>query len=167
LRPRPQTPTFRLMRRHDREITDRVAMEDIIRRSTVCHLGMCDGDQPYIVPVNFGYRDRTVFVHCAPEGKKIEILRCNPRVCIEFDVDDEIVPGGRAADCTSKYRSVLAYGRASFVTEPAAKRAALDILMAQYTEGDHEYKDEIVARTLIIRIDIDEMTGKQNGFKED
>jgi hypothetical protein len=86
---------------------------------------------------------------------------------VEFEVDDEIILGGKAANCTSKYRSVLAIGVASLVDEPEAKRQALDILMAHYTVGTHTYPDKILAKTLIIRIDISEMTGKQNGFGKD
>jgi len=155
------------MRRSDREITDPALLEDIIRRSRVCRLAMSDGEQPYVVPLNFGYSDRTIYVHCAREGRKVDILRRNPRVYVEFDVDDEIVLGGKASNCTSKYRSVLAFGIASLVDDPEAKRCALDILMAQYTTGTHEYKDKILAKTLIIRIDINKMTGKQNGFDKE
>ncbi len=155
------------MRRRDRAITDPALLEDIIRRSEVCRLAMSDGEQPYVVPVNFGYSDRTIYVHCAPQGRKVDILKRNPRVCVEFDVDDEIVLGGKASNCTSKYRSVLAFGVASLVDDPEAKRRALDILMAQYTTGTHVYEDKILAKTLIIRIDISEMTGKQNGFPEE
>lgn len=79
------------MRRRDREITDISVMESIIRDSSVCRMGLCDGDRPYVVPMNFGYRDGKVYMHSALEGKKLDIIRKNPDVCLEFETDLEIV----------------------------------------------------------------------------
>ena len=61
------------MRRHEKAITDRAAIEAVIRRADVCRLGLSDAGHPYIVPVNFGYEDGVIFVHSAPEGRKIDI----------------------------------------------------------------------------------------------
>ena len=75
------------MRRKDKEISDRSAIEDIIKRSTVCRLAMSDNNSPYVIPINFGYENSTVYFHSAREGRKIDILKKNPNVCIEFDID--------------------------------------------------------------------------------
>ncbi|MFH1687435.1 MAG: pyridoxamine 5'-phosphate oxidase family protein [bacterium] len=155
------------MRRKDREQTDPAAMEAIIRRCTVCRLGMVDGDQPYVIPISFGYRDRVVYLHCAHEGRKIDVLKQHPKVCIEWDIDTVLVPAAEAHQYTQKFRSVIAFGTASFVTEPNAKRRALDVLMAQYAEGSFAYPDNQVDRTCIIRIDISKMTGKQSGWGQE
>ena len=87
------------MRRKDREIIEIQAIEEIIRRSLVCRLGLSDENGiPYIVPLCFGYHDRTVYFHTAQEGKKLDILQKNDRVCVEFDIDQEIVHGQNACD---------------------------------------------------------------------
>jgi hypothetical protein len=51
------------MRRSDREITHRERIDEIIRGCEVCHLGMADRDQPYVVPVSFGYDGQDVYFH--------------------------------------------------------------------------------------------------------
>ena len=154
------------VRRKDRLQADPEAIRDVIRRSTVCRLAMCDGDQPYVIPICFGYEDGVLYLHCAPEGRKIEILKRNPKVCVEFDIDSVVAPAAEAHKFTMRYRSVIAFGIASFVTDTVAKRHALDILMAQYAEGKFAYRASQVTKTCIIRVDITEITGKESGWGE-
>lgn len=85
------------MRRKDREIVDRESMESVIRRASVCHLGMCEGESPYIVPLCFGYYDGVLYFHSAREGRKLDALRRNGRVCFEISVDQGIVISGDPA----------------------------------------------------------------------
>lgn len=135
-------------------------MEDVIRGSRVCRLGLCDRGQPYVVPLCFGYSEGVLYFHCAERGRKLDIIRRNPRVCVECDIDAALVRADEAAKFTMTYRSVIAFGRASIVTDLEDRRRALDFLMAHYAEGEFSYPEKLVARTCIIRIDIDEMTGK-------
>jgi nitroimidazol reductase NimA-like FMN-containing flavoprotein (pyridoxamine 5'-phosphate oxidase superfamily) len=76
------------MRRSEREIKDRALIDAIIRQCQVCRLGLSDGEEPYIVPLCFGYDGETLYFHSAPEGKKLDILRNNSRVCFEFDIPE-------------------------------------------------------------------------------
>jgi len=151
------------MRRRDKEITDRALMESVIRRARVCRLAICDRGRPYVVPMCFGYRDGALYFHGAKEGMKVDILRRNNNVCVEFDVDTELVTGDEAAKFTMKYRSVIAFGKAVFIEDLAAKREALDILMSQYSEGSFEYPEPAVRNVGIFRVDVESMTGKQSG----
>jgi nitroimidazol reductase NimA-like FMN-containing flavoprotein (pyridoxamine 5'-phosphate oxidase superfamily) len=70
--------------------TDKRVIESIIRQATVCRIAMSDKDQPYVVPVSFGYEDGTLYFHSSATGKKVGILRKNNAVCVEFDADEEI-----------------------------------------------------------------------------
>ena len=79
------------MRRQEREISDRAAIDAIIRACQVCRLGMVDGDLPYIVPMSFGYDGRALYFHCATQGRKLDVLRRRPRVCFEFVYLDAMV----------------------------------------------------------------------------
>jgi nitroimidazol reductase NimA-like FMN-containing flavoprotein (pyridoxamine 5'-phosphate oxidase superfamily) len=118
------------MRRKDRKITDRAEIEAIIAKAQVCRLAMADKDRPYIVPLSFGYEDNTLYFHSANTGKKIDILKNNRQ------------------------------GKASFVESSAAKRQALDIIMRQYGSDLNDYPDAKVRSTVVIRVDIDRLTGK-------
>ena len=154
----------RKMRRADKEVTDRAWMESIIRQSQVCRLAMCDRDQPYVIPMGFGYRDGVLYFHGAQEGRKIDCLRQNPKVCVEFDVDCEVVPAETASAFTMKYRSVIAFGVASFVEDLNAKREALDAMMAKYSDRSWTHPDEALRRVCIWKVDVEHMTGKQSGY---
>jgi uncharacterized protein len=156
----------REMRRKDREVTDRAWMESVIGRSQVCRLAMCDGDQPYVIPMCVAYHDNVLYFHCAGEGMKTGLLRANPKVCVEFDIDTELIESGHASGFGMKYRSVIAFGTASFVDELDAKRAALDVLMAQYSEKAWTYPDAMVEGVCIFKVDIDHMTGKRSHYDD-
>ena len=150
------------MRRADKQITDAVALEAIIRQSTVCRLAMCDGDQPYIVPLSFGYRDRTLYFHSAPEGEKIRLLRSNDRVCFAFDLDNRLVKGDKVCSWSVVYRSVIGTGRAFFIDSPAAKREALEIIVAQYGGDGSRIRPPEVEAPLVFAVAIETLTGKQS-----
>ena len=137
-------------------------MESIIRESTVCRLALVDNNQPYIVPLCFGYKDNALYFHSAGEGKKIDILKKNNNVCFEFDVRSEIKTGKTACEWGMKYRSVIGFGNASFLEDPESKQAALDIIMQQYSDGSFSYPDKILKNTLVIKVEITDMTGKQS-----
>jgi nitroimidazol reductase NimA-like FMN-containing flavoprotein (pyridoxamine 5'-phosphate oxidase superfamily) len=59
------------MRRKEKEITDKAVIESIILSSSVCRLALSEDNQPYIIPLCFGYEENTLYFHSAPEGKKL------------------------------------------------------------------------------------------------
>ncbi len=153
------------MRKAEREIKDRAEVEDILRRAQIVHLAMVDDGKPYVVPMNFGYADGALYMHCATEGRKIEVLRRNPSVCFAVHVDYEVLVNDDAAcKSTSKYRSVIGCGRATLVTGAEAKVRGLDVIMGTFGEGPFEYSEAALERTLVIRVDVESMTGKRLGY---
>ncbi len=156
------------MRRKEKEISELQQIDAIIARSQVCRLGLSLDGQPYIIPVNFGYADRTLYVHSAQEGKKLDILRQNPRVCVEFDIDHEVVQGPKACDWSMKYRSAIGFGRASVLAGDDEKREALHMIMRQYAgQGKFSFSDAILQKTAVIKIDIEEISGKMAGYAKE
>lgn len=150
------------MRRKDLEIAERTEIEAIIEEARVCRLGMCDGDQPYVVPLSFAYRDNTLYFHTAMEGKKLDILERNPKVCFELDLGDALDQrGDHAWEFAVKYRSVIGFGTASFIEEPEEKAAALDIFVEHYGVSPEEYPEKLLEVTKVIKVEIDSMTGKK------
>jgi uncharacterized protein len=151
-----------IMRQAEREIKDRAAIDDLIKRAVVCRLGMVDGDEPYIVPMSFGYDGKSLFFHCAKEGRKIDILRRNDKVCFEMDLDVEPIKGDVACKWSMRYQSVEGVGRAYLLDDADGKRHALDLIMAHYTTGPFEYVERGFDLTLIIRVDIESVSGKRS-----
>jgi uncharacterized protein len=153
------------MRRADRQITDRAQIDQIIRQSRVCRLGLvCDGG-PYVVPLCFGYDGDAVYLHMATEGKKLDALRANPRVCLEWDLPGDVLPAPQACGWGMTYWSVIAYGMASELTDDADKRHALALIMEQYTgeERAWSFPPEQLARTVVVRVQLVDVTGKARG----
>jgi hypothetical protein len=150
------------MRRSDKEITDRKAIEDIISRSKVCKLAMCEENRPYIVPLCFGFKNNTLYFHSAPKGKKIEILKKNPNVCFEFEIFTQIIKSAKACKWGMRYKSVIGFGKAGFITDDDLKRQAFDIIMNQYADGSFIYEDALLKSVVVINVEIQSMTGKQS-----
>jgi len=152
------------VRRPEKEILDRDVIDDIISRCTICRVGLSDNNVPYIVPVNFGYDGTSIFFHSAREGRKLEMLRKNPNVCVEFDVDKELVLNDAPCGCKMKYRSVIAYGTASIIDDRDQMVIGYDILMGHYMSGPFEYIEEGLSDSLIVQIRLTQVTGKSSGY---
>jgi nitroimidazol reductase NimA-like FMN-containing flavoprotein (pyridoxamine 5'-phosphate oxidase superfamily) len=150
------------MRRYEREITDRAIMDDIIRRAQVCHLGLVDGEAPYVVPLSFGYDGKALYFHCAPQGRKLDLIRRNPRVCFAFDLMENLIEAEQACHWGIRYQSVMGTGTAHLIEDAEGKRQALAAVMAQYSKNTFTFPDEAVARTAAIRVAIESLTGKQS-----
>jgi len=152
------------MRKKEQEITNRSEIDGIIRESKICRLALCDGDKPYIVPVNFGYKNNSLYIHSAPEGKKIDIIKKNPNICFEFDLLHEIVEADKACNWSIRYKSVIGYGLAYLVENNEDKIDALKILMNQYSEKPFTFSENSVKKTAIIKIFINNLYGKKSGY---
>ncbi len=152
------------MRRKEKEITDRNEIDAIIRKSLVCRLGLADHNRPYVVPLCFGYSDNALYFHSAGEGKKLDMIKNNPHVCFEFDIDQKLVEAEDACKWGMYFRSVIGYGKASLLDDLDSKRRAYDIIMKQYSDKKWEYKEAVVGTSCIIRVDIEEITGKKSGY---
>jgi nitroimidazol reductase NimA-like FMN-containing flavoprotein (pyridoxamine 5'-phosphate oxidase superfamily) len=152
------------MRRSDKEIVDRAEIDRIIRSCQVCRLGLSDDTGPYVVPMCFGYDGDTVYLHCATEGRKLDILRKHARVCLEFDIAGELVRAEQACGWTIKYESVIAFGDAVLIEDADEKREGLRHLMHQYAGPQKEFTfpDAAVERVAIIKVTIDQITGKHS-----
>lgn len=148
------------MRKKEREIKDRKAIDGIIERCRVCHLAMCDDGQPYIIPLNFGYDGCFLYFHAALEGRKIDIIKRNNRVGFEFDILHDIVTAQRACDWGAEYESVVGSGTAEIVDDLDAKKEALEYIMRQYGSVLKDFSNEIMKKTLILRVQILEISGK-------
>ncbi len=149
------------MRLKEREITDKKTLESILKKSRICRIGMVDGDKPYVIPMNFGYKNTMLYLHSAKEGRKVNLMKKNANVCFEVDELVQLKKAKQACDWGAEYQSIIGNGRAFFLEADDEKKAGLDIIMAHYSERPFEYSKEMLERTAVIKIVIDQMTGKQ------
>ncbi len=149
------------MRRREKQITETKQVEEILAQAQVCRLAMVDNGHPYVVPLNFGYRDGALYFHSALEGRKMDVLKADPRVCFEVDELVKMNKAAQACDWGVSFRSVIGTGTARMLETAAEKKAGLDIIMAQYSNRSFDYPEEKLAKTAVIQVTIHEMTGKQ------
>ena len=149
------------MRKKDREITDRNAINGIIKRCKVCRIALCEHEQPYVLPLNFGYDGQYLYFHSANAGKKIEILRKNSRIGFEFDILNEIVTDENPCEWGAKYESVVGTGIAEFIESQQEKAKSLECILSQYGSVSNEFRDASLYFVTVIRVTIVTISGKE------
>jgi len=149
------------MRTRNLEKIEEIRM--IIARCEICHVAMTDPEgNPYVIPMNFGFREDTIYLHSAQEGKKINCLKNNPSVCINFTTDHKLLFQTREVACSwsMRYSSVLCYGKVEFIDDPEEKRRALDIVMKQYTEGKFSYNNPSIREVNCWQVKVEKFEGR-------
>jgi uncharacterized protein len=151
------------MRKQNQEITDPAILEEILSKSKICRLGIMDQDLPYVLPFNYGYRNKCIYIHSASEGKKIDLLKKNNKVCFEIEYNAEIVKDDKSCKWATKYRSIVGYSEVDIITDFEAKKQALDIIM-QHNGSTviNIYEDKQVEAIVILKVRITNLTGKQS-----
>lgn len=146
------------------EITDISEIEEIIRKATTCRIGLVDNDEPYIVPVCFGYERNVLYFHSALAERKVELIKKNNKLCFEIDTDVEAVKAEKPCGWTMKYRSVIGVGRAKILESDEEKSHGLGLIAKQYGGGDFGFPKSNLDKTLVVRVDIKSITGKKSGY---
>lgn len=155
------------MRRNDKEIKDKKCMEQILKKATICRIALCDKNKPYMVPMNFGFKNNCLYLHSASEGQKIDIININNNICFETDIETEIVTADNACNWGMKYYSVIGFGKAHFIENEKQKKDALDIIMQKYSNKPNEtfeYSKSALDKTTAIKVEIESLTGKKSGY---
>jgi nitroimidazol reductase NimA-like FMN-containing flavoprotein (pyridoxamine 5'-phosphate oxidase superfamily) len=153
------------MRRHECEVTDAGVIERILGRATICRVAMVDDSEPYLVPMNCGWNGHSLVLHAASEGRKLAILRANPRVCVEIEEDVQIVTGPTGEDCTATYVTVIGTGTAVLVTDPQIKADDINTIIRQCHAGfpEEQFSEAVLARVTVLEVQFDRITCKAKG----
>ena len=150
--------------KREREVTDPGEILEILDKAQVVHIAMVDGDEPYLVPMNYGYTMEdgklTLYIHGAVKGRKIDILQVNPKVFFSMECDVQPFEGPVACRYGTTYASLMGAGRAEILEDVEEKKAGLSILMKTQTGKDFTFDDKMVSIVSVIKIDIDEFTAK-------
>lgn len=152
---------MRQMRRFKQALTpDECAA--VLERNTAGVLAVLgDEGYPYAVPMSYVYSGGKVYFHWATAGHKLDAVRAEPRASFCVVDRDQIVP----EEYTTYFRSVIVFGSARVVDDPAEKRRAIDALCAKYRPGfEAERAAEIDGswdRFLMVALTPEQITGKQ------
>lgn len=158
------------MTRRERQVTDINEIIKILDKSKVLHLGLVDGDEPYVLPMNYGYElidgKLTIYLHGARRGRKLDVIRANNKVFIEMDCDIVPFEGEVACKYGIAYASLMGRGTATITEDVQEKIHALEVLMKTQTGKDFTFDEKLVSVVSVIRIDIDEFTAKHRPMPE-
>lgn len=153
------------MLRKEREMDE----ADVVRfllEAKIGRLGISQNNEPYVVPVLFVYDLETeaIYVHSSKKGRKIEMIRKNPKVCFEIDEMSNIIIGKSPCNCKVIYRSVIVFGEASFIDNSLEKTKVLNTFMRKYANETNRIPvtSEMTNNTQIIMVKIISKTGKEN-----
>ena len=153
------------MTRREKQVSDIGEICAILDRAKVVHIGMIDGDRPYVVPMNYGYTlidgELTLYLHGARSGRKLDVLRANPKVFIEIDTDLVSFEGEVACKYGMSYSSIMGEGIAEIVEDAEGKKQALSVIMKTQTGKDFEFDDKLVSVVTAIRIRVSEFSAKR------
>ena len=158
------------MTKRERQIFDPEQIAHILDTGKVLHLGLAVNNEPYVVPMNYGYTMEegklTVYLHSATLGKKLDMIRENPRVFFEIDCDLMPFEGKLPCQYGLGYSSIMARGEAHIVEDVEEKKQAMTLLMKTQTGKDFTFEDRLVSIVSVIRIDVAEYTAKHRPLPE-
>ena len=158
------------MTKRERQVTDPEQILHILDTAKVVHLGLSVNDEPYVVPMNYGYTMEdgklTLYLHSAVRGKKLDMIRANSKVFFEIDCDRMPFEGRVPCQYGMVYSSIMGRGTATLVEDAEAKKQAMTILMKTQTGKDFSFNDRLVSIVTVIRIDVSEYTAKHRPLPE-
>ena len=158
------------MTKRELQITDEQQIRAILDGAKVVHVGMCVDNEPYVVPMNYGYAMEdgrlTIYLHSAQQGKKLDMIRQNPKVFFELDCDWVPFEGEKPCQYGLSYSSVMGRGTATILEDVEEKKRAMSLLMKTQTEKDFTFEDRLVSIVAVIRIDVDGYTAKHRPIPE-
>jgi nitroimidazol reductase NimA-like FMN-containing flavoprotein (pyridoxamine 5'-phosphate oxidase superfamily) len=151
-------------RHPDKAITDPAEIARIVAGQKFLTLALCAENRPYLVTISHAYdaAHKCFYFHCAPTGRKLDLIRANPQVYGQVLEDCGYVAG----ECEHKYRTVQFEGRAEVVADPDEKLRALRLLIDRL-EPEPEpikvrlLKPERLTSVAVIRVTVTGWSGKQ------
>lgn len=151
--------------RREFAVTERSEILDILNKCKVVNVGLVDGDEPYVVPMNYGYimdeeGNLELYLHGALEGYKIDLIRKNPKTFVEMHCDIESFEGDIPCKYGMAYASLMGRGTAELIEDVEDKIRGLEILMKTQTGRDFEITAQMVKVVSIIKISVAEYTAK-------
>lgn len=150
----------------ERKIENISEIEEIINKADICHIALVDGSMPYILPFNFAYENRLIYLHSAQKGKKIDIINSNNNIAINFCTDYELFHRHEKVACSygMKYKSVLATGKIKSIDEYDEKVRIMNLFMKKYTGKEFSFNSPSIINIKILVVEIDNLTGKKYGY---
>lgn len=153
------------MRHKDRQISDKAELESTLEKGQVITLCLMDGQEPYLVPLNYGYADGKIFFHSGKAGRKVEVLARNNKVKALVVLDAELYMSennNQACSMSSRFKSIMIDGEVELLSDPASARQGMLALLKQSKAGHLELPENKMRTVNIYCLHIKDMVGKKN-----
>ncbi|MCK9324845.1 MAG: pyridoxamine 5'-phosphate oxidase family protein [Bacteroidales bacterium] len=149
-----------------RILSKQTEIDQIINEAQTCYVGLANENNPYVVPMNFAYESGVVYLHADTKGLKLDILKNNPSVCINFNVGNELFYRHKEVGCSwgMKFKSVNLFGNVEFIDDYDEKYRIMKLVMLKYTGENYEFSEPSIRNVVIMRIKATKMTGKVYGY---
>jgi len=153
------------MYKKEKEIADKSVLFAVLKRGKYAVISLCRENLPYIVTMSYGFDEQrnALYFHSALKGLKLEFLSQNSRVCATV-IEDH---GYKMDQCSHAYRTVVFWGQMSVVSELQEKKHGMEVLFRHLEDNPDPIRarnfrsDLDYRRVNILRLDIEEITGKQ------
>lgn len=160
------------MRKKSREMSAEWAL-DVLRRAPYVTVSLTDENgTPYGIPLSLASTsDDTFYFHGASEGRKLDMIRKNPTVCLSAVTRCKPVVGPKDGSFTLEFKSAIAYGKAEIVEDEEEKimalRAICERFLPQHMDAFQTSIQRSLPRTTVVRITLLEPPkGKRKQFDQ-
>lgn len=147
-----------------RAVYDIESIIKIIDESFLCHIGFAIENQPFVIPVCYGRENDKIFFHGAKGSRMFHALRTGKEICVTISIVDGIVLARSAFNHTINYRSVVIFGKARELIDPAEKTNALNIITEHIIPGRwsdvRKPTDKELNATSLFSLEINEASAK-------
>jgi len=155
---------YHLKNRPDREITQDTEIYEILQKGQFLVISTCRNNEPYIVSLSYGFdaKNKSIFVHCAKSGLKIDFFKSNGRVCATIIEDGGYV----TEECGHNYRSVVFWGDIHFISDLEEKKYGMGILLNHLENNGQVIREKLLksedyySHMEVLRIDIKQIHAK-------
>ncbi len=161
------TPSKTEIRRKDRAVSEISEIIEIVRKTKILHLGLYDGEYPYVLPLHYGFEYRQdsdsflFYLHGAKEGYKHEVIRKFPNACVELETNVKPISGGKiACKYGASYASFIGRGRVTVVEDEKEKLHALKVLMRHQVGRDFEIPSQMLEAVAVLMVEVNQYTAK-------
>ncbi|MBH5316945.1 pyridoxamine 5'-phosphate oxidase family protein [Paenibacillus sp. GSMTC-2017] len=160
------------VRMKKRECTDQVKIEQFVAKAQTGFLGLSDGQQPYVVPLNFVWINEFIYFHGADEGRKIDIIGKNNEACFTISEAYGTIPDPVPAKTDTAYMSVMAFGYVEAVYDIDEATEAMQAMLDKYVPGYYNsplakshmerYRSSLGSKTAVFKLVVRYKSAKEN-----
>ena len=153
------------VRREDRAVYDRSAIEAIVDEALVAHVGfVSETGSPIVIPMLHARIGSELYLHGGHASRIMRTLRDGAEICVTVTLLDGLVLARSAFNHSANYRSVMIFGRPTVVEELADRSAVLDAYTDKVVPGRREHlrpmTDKEVRATTIVSLPIEEASAQ-------